>query len=110
MTRTTTETVTEGDESTEYRLWAVTRDDATGDLNILTERLHVGSAEEAIRLVAEGWGDGRDAAGLEQFEDGEWREYMDDRGCDLDECVEEHRERDGEPTLQDVLNKIGARQ
>lgn len=106
MARTTTETNTEGDESTEYRLWAVERDDVTGDLHIRTERLHVESAEEAIRLVAEGWGDGFDVAGLEQFEDGEWREYMDDRGCDLDECVEEYRERDGAPTLQEVLDRI----
>lgn len=99
------QTAAEGDESLPFRLYAIARGEG---MTQQTEYRYIATVDEAVRLVAdEGWGDGYNVAGLEEhFPDGEWGEFYDDRGCDLDELVEEYHERDGAETIQDVLNRI----
>ena len=63
----------------------------------------VNSVEEAIKFIQERIK--RDledscitdnAMGLEVFEDGEWVEYYDDIGQDIDEIIEEREEENGQ--------------
>lgn len=94
----TSQTTEYGDREHKYRVWVCVN--APG----IMEHHYFGSVPEAVVAVAHGLGDGAEAAGLEERDGTEWVEYSDDRGCDLDELVEEWRERAGRNTIQDVLD------
>ena len=102
------QTEIEGDETLTLRLWSV---DGVGTDDRLTQIQYVRSFEEAAKMVyLDGWGDGANVAELQQFEDGEWVTWWDDRGCSFEECVEEMRESNPDgfnETLQEAFNRLG---
>lgn len=88
-----------GDDDHDYRVWIAQN---VGDI----EHHYFPTVREAVAAVADGLGDGAMVAGLEERDGFDWYEYYDDRGCDLDELVEEHIERNGDETLQDVFDRM----
>ena len=72
-----------GDTGSPLRVWIA---DGVGQLRYY----HVRNPDEAMDVLLVKGG-GAAAAGLEEREDGDWDEWYDDRGCDIDDLLEERR-------------------
>lgn len=112
MTRTmSTETTIEGDDTLPLRMYSL---DGAGTSHHRIEIHYVKCWEDGVRLVTEqGFGEGLDFAELQERNPDDrtdWISWMDDRGCDFDEVLEEWRESNPDgfnETLQEAFKRLG---